>query len=296
VSALTAQQLGKRYGRRWALRNCTLEIPEGRIVGLVGANGAGKTTLMQLAVGLIAPSEGTIAVCGDVPAKDATQLGRVGYLAQDAPVYASLSVADHLRMGEACNPRWDRELACDRVTRLGLPLAQAAGRLSGGQRAQLALTLAISKRPEVVVLDEPVASLDPLARREFLQDLMVLAADQAPTVVLSSHSLADVERVCDHLVVVAAGSVWLDGDVDELLASHKVLTGPRRDARTISSGQTVITEHHTERQSTMLVRTTAPVLDPAWRVADVGLEELVLSYMSAAPESADPRPLTMVRS
>jgi ABC-2 type transport system ATP-binding protein len=291
-----AQQLGKRYGRRWALRNCTLEIPEGRIVGLVGANGAGKTTLMQLAVGLIAPSEGTIAVCGDVPAKDATQLGRVGYLAQDAPVYASLSVADHLRMGEACNPRWDRELACDRVARLGLPLAQAAGRLSGGQRAQLALTLAISKRPEVVVLDEPVASLDPLARREFLQDLMVLAADQAPTVVLSSHSLADVERVCDHLVVVAAGSVRLDGDVDELLASHKVLTGPRRDARTISSGQTVITEHHTERQSTMLVRTTAPVLDPAWRVADVGLEELVLSYMSAAPESADPRPLTMVRS
>ena len=280
MTALATDDVGKRYGRRWALRNCTLEVPEGRVVGLVGANGAGKTTLLHLAVGLLEPSEGAITVLGGRPGAGADQLARVGFLAQDAPVYPSLTVGEHLRLGRQLNPRWDRDLTDGRIARLGLDLGQRAGKLSGGQRSQLALTLAMGKRPELLVLDEPVSSLDPLARREFLGDLMELVAEHGPTVVLSSHLLSDVERVCDHLVVLAQGQVRLEGPVDELLASHRVLTGPRRDTRSLPSGQHLVQESHTDRQTTLLVRTTEPILDPRWTVADIGLEELVLAYMS----------------
>jgi ABC-2 type transport system ATP-binding protein len=288
--AIAAAGLGRRYGRRWALRDCTLSVPAGRVVGLVGANGAGKTTLLHLVVGLLEPTEGSIAVLGERPGAGAAQLARVGFLAQDAPVYPSLTVADHLRLGARLNPGWDEGLASGRVDRLGLPLGQRAGRLSGGQRAQLALTLAMGKRPELLVLDEPVASLDPLARREFLSDLMALAAEHGPTVVLSSHLLADVERVCDYLVVLADGRVTVAGDVDELLASHKVLVGARRDGRTVPHDQEVIRCSHTDRQTTMVVRTTQPVFDPRWAVSDIGLEDLVLAYMAGTrpqPESPD---------
>jgi len=286
VTALATDDLGKRYGRRWALRNCTLEVPEGRVVGLVGANGAGKTTLLHLAVGLLEPSEGAITVLGGRPGAGADQLARVGFLAQDAPVYPSLTVGEHLRLGRQLNPRWDRDLTDGRIARLGLDLGQRAGKLSGGQRSQLALTLAMGKRPELLVLDEPVSSLDPLARREFLGDLMELVAEHGPTVVLSSHLLSDVERVCDHLVVLAQGQVRLEGPVDELLASHRILTGPRRDTRSLPRSQHLVQESHTDRQTTLLVRTTEPILDPRWTVADIGLEELVLAYMSRpSPDS-----------
>ena len=191
-------------------------------------------------------------------------------------MYTALSVADHLRLGRELNPQWDDDFATGRVARLGLPPAQRAGRLSGGQRSQLALTLAMAKRPELLVLDEPVSSLDPLARREFLQDLMELVAEHQPTVVLSSHLLADVERVRDYLVVLANGRVRLEGSVDDLLATHKVLTGPRRDVDALPANQTAIRVSHTDRQSTMLVRTSDPILDPRWIVADIGLEDLVL--------------------
>lgn len=294
MTAITAIELGKRYGRRWALRDCALSVPAGRVVGLVGANGSGKTTLLHLTVGLLEPTVGTITVLGARPGADAHQLARVGFLAQDAPVYPSLTVADHLRLGERLNHRWDAQLAEERIARLGLALGQRAGRLSGGQRSQLALTLAMGKRPELLVLDEPVSSLDPLARREFLADLMELVAEHKPTVVLSSHSLADVERVCDHLVVLANGQVRLEGSVDDLLASHKVLTGPRRDMSTTPSDQTVIRVSHTERQTTALVRTTAPIFDPRWAVSDVGLEDLVLAYMSAPARTGVPRELAAV--
>jgi ABC-2 type transport system ATP-binding protein len=207
-----------------------------------------------------------------------------------------LSVAEHLRLGRALNPQWDVDLATRRVERLGLPSSQRAGRLSGGQCSQLALTLAMAKRPELLVLDEPVSSLDPLARREFLQDLMELVAEHQPTVVLSSHLLSDVERVCDYLVVLAHGQVRLEGSVDDLLATHKVLTGPRRDARSLPSSQTPIRVSHTDRQSTMLVRTSEPVLDPRWIVSDIGLEDLVLAYMSADPTPDLTPDLAEVRS
>jgi ABC-2 type transport system ATP-binding protein len=219
--ALAASGLGKRYRRRWALSDCTLTIPAGRVVGLVGPNGAGKTTLLHLAVGLLAPTVGNISVLGAQPAAGPRQLRRVGFVAQDAPVYRGLRVGAHLRMAAALNPGWDAEFAWRRVVRLGLDPRMRAGHLSGGQRAQLALTLAIAKRPDLLILDEPVAGLDPLARSRFLESLPELAAEQATTVVLSSHLVADLERICDYLMLLVASRVVLAGPIDALLAAHR---------------------------------------------------------------------------
>jgi ABC-2 type transport system ATP-binding protein len=282
MTALDASGLGKRYRQRWALSDCTLQIPEGRVAGLVGPNGAGKTTLLHLAVGLLAPTTGTITVLGGEPASGPGQLAKVGFLAQDTPVYAGLTVADHLRLGAHLNPGWDAAYAEGRIGRTGLDPAQKAGKLSGGQRAQLALTLAIAKRPRLLILDEPVASLDPLARREFLSDLMEAVADQELSVVLSSHLVADLERVCDYLVVLAASRVQIAGDVDALIARHHRLIGPRRDPATLPGDQQVIQGTHTDRQSTLIIHSRQPVLDPAWTVEQLSLEDLVLAYMSQA--------------
>ncbi len=297
TAVLAATGLGKQYGRRWALADCTLSIPPGRVAGLVGPNGAGKTTLLRLAVGLLRPTVGTIEVLGRPPGDDAGQLSRVGFVAQDTPVYPGLPVADHLRLGGWLNPRWDDEVARRRVSQVGLDLRQRAGKLSGGQRAQLALTLAIAKRPELLILDEPVASLDPLARREFLQLLMSIVAEDKLSVVLSSHLVSDLERVCDYLVVLASSRVQVAGDVDELLAAHRRLIGPRRDARTLPTGQEVIEESHTDVQSTLIVRSDGPVHDPAWTVEELSLEDLVLAYMSRArgQGDADRRKLSVLR-
>ncbi len=204
-AVLRAQGLGKRYKQRWALQNCDLDIPAGRVVGLVGLvgpNGAGKSTLLNLASGMLTPTAGTIEVCGGRPAEGVEQLAKVGFVAQDTPVYAALSVADHLDLGKRLNPAWDDAVARDRIRHLGLNSRQKAGKLSGGQRAQLALTLGIAKRPELLILDEPVAALDPLARREFMQDLMEAVAEHELSVVLSSHLVSDVERTCDYVIVL----------------------------------------------------------------------------------------------
>lgn len=283
MTALVADGLGKRYRRHWALRDCSVTIPSGATVGLVGANGAGKSTFLHLAVGLLDPSEGTIAVLGSPPDSGTDARNKVGFLAQDAPAYPTLTVAEHLLLGQHLNPTWDHDFAVERVAHFGLPASQRAGRLSGGQRSQLALTLAMAKRPELLVLDEPVASLDPLARREFLADLMALVVEHHPTVVLASHLLADVERVCDHLIVLAAGRVCLAGAVDDLLATHKVLTGPRRDPNDAPDDHHVITVSHTERQTTLVVRTDGLVFDPRLAVTDISLEDLVLAYMERPP-------------
>jgi ABC-2 type transport system ATP-binding protein len=282
TAVIETRGLGKRYRRLWALSECTLSVPAGHVVGLVGPNGAGKTTLLSLATGMLAPTAGTIEVLGGRPAGGPAQLARVGYLAQNAPVYAGLSVADHLRLGAHLNPAFDAGLARGRIERLDLDLSQKAGTLSGGQRAQLALTLAVAKRPELLILDEPVASLDPLARREFLQDLMEATAEQGLSVVLSSHLVGDLERVCDYLIVLVGSRVRLAGPVEELLACHRLLSGPRRDPGSLPDGMRVISASHTDVQSTLLVRTSSPVLDPAWMVSEVALEDLVLAYMSQA--------------
>jgi ABC-2 type transport system ATP-binding protein len=282
---LQASAAGKKYGRQWALRDCTMAIPAGKVVGLVGPNGAGKTTLLQLAAGLLTPTSGTITVLGGQPGTSPAQLARVGFVAQDAPAYARLSVAAHLRMGDWLNPGWDGELAGRRIARLGLDPRQRAGSLSGGQRAQLALTMAVAKRPELILLDEPVASLDPLARREFLASLMEVVAEQETSVMLSSHLIADIERVCDYLVVLVASRVQLAGEVSELLASHHRLSGPRRNPGTLPASQEVIEASHTDRQSTLLIRSDGPVLDPAWTVRPVTMDDLVLAYMSRARDA-----------
>jgi ABC-2 type transport system ATP-binding protein len=282
TAALAASGVGKRYGRRWALTDCTLRVPRGRVVGLVGPNGAGKTTLLHLAVGLMRPTTGSIEVLGRQPADDAGQLGRVGFVAQDTPAYSRLSVGDHLRLGAWLNPCWDQELAKRRIGQVGLDPGQRAGKLSGGERAQLALTLAVAKRPELLILDEPVASLDPLARREFLQLLMAIVAEDELSIVLSSHLVADLERVCDYLVLLASSRVQVAGEVDQLLATHRRLIGPRGDPRALPADYEVIQDSHTDVQSTLVVRCDGPVYDPAWTVEELSLEDLVLAYMSRA--------------
>ena len=286
TAVIEAAGLGKRYGQNWALSECSLAVPSGKVVGLVGPNGAGKTTFLHLAVGLLQPTSGSMRVLGARPGASPAQLARIGFVAQDAPVYAGMSVRDHLRLGAWMNPTWDTELAADRVAGLGLDPNQKAGRLSGGQRAQLALTLAVAKRPELLVLDEPIASLDPLARREFLQDLMQVVVEQAATVIFSSHLVSDLERVCDYLIVLVGSRVRVAGDIEDLVATHYRLTGPRRDRGRLPGDQQVIVEDHTDRQSTFVVRTSAQVLDPSWTVERMGLEDLVLAYMARAAADA----------
>lgn len=284
--AVEARGLGKRYGRRWALSDCTLSIPSGRVAGLVGPNGAGKTTLLNLATGMLEPSTGSITVLGGVPGSGQVQQRKVGFVSQNTPTYSSLSVADHLKFGAATNPGWDQTLAAARIKSLRLDPAQKAGKLSGGQRAQLALTLAIAKRPELLILDEPVASLDPLARREFLQALMETTADSQVSVVLSSHLVSDLELACDYLIVLVDSRVRVAGDVSELLATHHLLTGPRTDSGRWPAGWDVIAARHASAHTTLQIRTEGPVTDPAWTVQPLSLEDLVLAYMSQATASS----------
>lgn len=292
TAVLEAEGLGKRYGRRWALSDCTLSIPSGHVVGLVGPNGAGKSTLLNMAVGLLTPTQGTLSVFGNEPAKDPEQLARVGFVAQDTPTYAGLSVADHLKLGARTNPKWDNDLAEDRINQLGIDFKQKAGKLSGGQQAQLSLTMAISKRPEILILDEPVASLDPLARREFLQILMETVAEHDVSVILSSHLVADIERVCDYLVVLVSSRVQLTGELDELLASHHRLIGPRIEDGASIENQYVVESSHNDRQSIVLVRSDGPVVDPAWTIEPVSLEDMVLGYMGQGKRHGSPRSTT----
>ncbi|GID97522.1 ABC transporter ATP-binding protein [Amorphoplanes digitatis] len=279
TSALETVGLTHRYGRRTALSDCTIDVPAGRVVGLVGPNGAGKSTLLQLACGLLAPTTGEIRVLGERPASGSP---RVGFVAQDTPVYAGLTVAEHLRMGAHLNPSWDAPLAERRVAQVGLDRTQKAGKLSGGQRAQLALTVAAAKRPDLLLLDEPVAALDPLARRGFLQGLMEFTAEQGVSVVMSSHLVADLERVCDYLIVLCESRVRVAGDVEELIATHHRLVGPRRDPADLGGGRAVVEASHTDVQSTLIVRSTAPIDDPSWQVDRLDLEDIVLAYMSEA--------------
>jgi ABC-2 type transport system ATP-binding protein len=287
TAAIDMSALGKRYGKQWALRDCTMALPAGSVAALVGPNGAGKTTLIQLAVGLTEPTSGAIRVFGDSPrGSSPATLARIGYVAQDHPLYRRFSVADMLTMGRKLNLRWDDDLAKARLARLGIPLGKRVGQLSGGQQAQVALVLALAKRPELVVLDEPLASLDPLARREFLQTLMDAAAEDGLTVLLSSHILADLERVCDFLIILAGGLVQVAGEIDRVVASHKLLTGPRSDPAAVARIHNVVQARDTERQTSLLVRTNGHLFDASWDVHDVALEEIVLGYLGRPPADA----------
>jgi ABC-2 type transport system ATP-binding protein len=277
--AIATTGLTKRYGKTPALTDCTITVPEGRICALIGPNGAGKTTLLRLLASLARPTAGQATVNGTTPRQDPAFLASIGFLAQEIPLYRRLTAEDHVRAGAHLNPRWDAESVRERLTALKIPLDRAVGKLSGGQRAQVALALTLAKRPRLLLLDEPVAALDPLARRNFLGLLADAVAAGGLTVMLSSHLVADLERVCDHLVMLASSRVQLCGDIEDLLAEHKVLVGPRKDTTAIERSHQVIQITHTPKQTTLLVRLNGPVLDPAFEANDTSLEELVLAYM-----------------
>jgi ABC-2 type transport system ATP-binding protein len=279
TALIATREVTKRFGKREALSKCTLNIPSGKVVGLVGPNGAGKSTLLNLAVGLTSPSEGSIEVFGEAPSDTPTQLARIGFVAQDHPICASLTVDEHLKLGAHLNPTWDDQLARRRIKDLGLDSGQRAGKLSGGQRAQLSLTLALAKLPKALVLDEPVASLDPLARRGFLETIMGTVADSGMSVILSSHLVSDVERVCDYLVLLVASQVELVGDVDDIVSSHHRLIGPASHDVSALTNQHVVASYRLGRQDELIVRSDGPILDPAWIIEALNLEDIVLAYM-----------------
>jgi ABC-2 type transport system ATP-binding protein len=291
TAALAATGLGKRYRRQWALEGCSLSIPAGHVTALVGPNGAGKTTLLLLAMGIIEPTEGSVEVLGVRPSTTSAEvLARVGFVAQDHPLYRGFTVADTLQLGARLNARWDDPAARERLARLGIPLDRRVGRLSGGQQAQVALAMALAKRPELLLLDEPIASLDPLAREEFLQVLLDAVVTDGISVVLSSHVIADLERVCDHVVLLCGGRVQVAGDIDSLLATHKRITGPRTASTAITGVRDVIDARSTERQSTLIVRTNGRALDGIWTASELTLQDLVIGYMRRPQAGALPEP------
>ena len=278
-TAMEAAGLGKRFGRRkgWALRECTFRLPAGRVCAVVGPNGAGKSTLLAHAAGLLRPTEGTLTVLGTSPA---AARERMAYVAQDKPLHLQLTVADTLRLGRELNPRrWDRAVA-ERVVADGALDPDAKIRtLSGGQRTRVALALALGKRPELLLLDEPMADLDPLARHELMGTLMADAAENGTTVVMSSHVVAELEGSCDHVLLVGAGQVRLAGPLEDLLAAHTLVTGPAADL----DDHTVIESRTTGRQTTALIRAGGR-LTGTWRSTTPTLEELVLAHLRS-PEA-----------
>jgi ABC-2 type transport system ATP-binding protein len=279
TTLIESHEVTKRYGKRVALSPCSLNIPMGRVVGLVGPNGAGKSTLLNMTVGLSHPSAGTIEVLGQAPFDNSEQLGRIGFVAQDHPICPSFTVTEHLKLGAHLNPIWDGEGARRRMEQLGLDPSQRAGKLSGGQRAQLSLTLALAKRPDALILDEPVASLDPLARREFLETIMATVAEYGISAVLSSHLVSDVERVCDFLVILASSKVVLVGDIDDIVTSHHRLIGPASAGELHVDNQEIIQSYQVGRQIELIVRSDGPVLDSDWIIESLSLEDIVLAYM-----------------
>lgn len=287
TATVTTEALGKRFRTKWALKDCSVEVPQGRICGLVGSNGAGKTTLLRLLAGLAAPSEGVVRIFGQQPRDSEEFLCSVGFLAQEIPLYKHWDTEDHLRMGAHLNRSWDDENTRDRIRALGIALDQKVGTLSGGQRAQVALAMSLGKRPRLLLLDEPVAALDPLARRDFLAVLAGAVADGDLTVILSSHLVSDLERICDHLVLLDRGSLALSADLDDVLATHRLLTAPRRSIRLLERDHTVLRCEETPRQTSVWVRLNGALVDPGWHAEDLGLEEIVLAYLGRDQHKQD---------
>jgi ABC-2 type transport system ATP-binding protein len=290
VNAVEAGGLGKRYGGTWALRDCSLAIPAGHVAALVGPNGAGKSTLLNLAVGLAAPSAGSVTVLGGLAAGSTAALNGIAFVAQDTPLYKNLSAADMLHLGRNLNWRFDQGAAEARLAELGIPLKRKAGRLSGGQQAQLALTLALARRPRLLVLDEPVAMLDPLARHDFMAAVLTAAVDDGVSVLLSSHVLAELERVADYLILLSSGRVQVAGEVDELLSGHRLLTGPAAEVDNYRE-RPVVYVRRGEALAHVLVRAGVDdPIPPGWESHPVGLEELALAYLREPGASALPGP------
>jgi ABC-2 type transport system ATP-binding protein len=290
MNVVETRALSKRYGRTRALEECSLAIPEGHVAALVGPNGAGKSTLLNLVVGLAQPSTGAVTVLGGQPPGSPAALDGIAFVAQDTPLYKNLSAADMLHLTRNLNRRFDLSSAEARLAELGIPLNRRAGRLSGGQQAQLALTLALARRPQLLVLDEPVAMLDPIARHDFIATVLLAAADEGVSVLLSSHVLAELERVADYVIVLSRGRLQMAGEVDDLLSGHRVLTGPAAEANHYAD-HPVVHVRRAEAQAHLLVRATADApIPPPWEAHPVGLEELVLAYLREPGALALPGP------
>jgi ABC-2 type transport system ATP-binding protein len=281
MNVIDTCELGKRYGKSWALRDCTLSLPAGHLAALVGPNGAGKSTLMNMAAGLTVPTAGTVTVLGGHPAGSPAALNGVAFVAQDAPVYKNLSAGDMLHLTRNLNQRFDTPFARARLADLGIPLGKKAGRLSGGQQSQLALTLALARRPRLLILDEPLAALDPIARQDFLAAVMTAMADDGVSVLLSSHQVAELERVADFLIVLSRARLQLAGEVDDLLAGHRLLTGPTAEADEYAGRLTVVQTRRGDAQTHLLARTgdTPAPVPPGWESHQVSLEEVVMAYL-----------------
>ena len=297
VRALEASGLGKRYRRTWGLQDCSFTLPVGRVAALVGPNGAGKSTLLRMAAGITRPSSGEVSVLGHSPTEQRVEvLRRVGYLDQERPLYRALRVEETLRIGRELNPEWDDGLARGYLSNLGIDLSRKIRQLSIGQQAQVALTMCLAKHPELLLLDEPVAALDPLARQELMAVLLEAVVDGGATVLLSSHALADVEAVCDYIIILSASRVLLADDMEHVLANHRLLIGARRPVIDPPPGSVLISATHTERQSNWLVKSESTIADPTWRVMEPTLEEIVLAYLRERPAGRLPLPMDPVPS
>ena len=292
MNVIEANDLGKRYGGTWALHECTLAVPEGHVTALVGPNGAGKTTLLNLAVGLTDPSSGTISVLSGRRAGSLAALEEIAFVAQNAPLYKNLSAADLLHETRNLNRHFDQDYAKRRLGELGIPLRQKAGKMSGGQQAQVALTLALARRPRLLVLDEPLANLDPLAREDFMATVMAAAAEDRVSVVLSSHVLAELERVADYLVLVSHGNIAVAGEVEDLLAAHRMFNGPASDSARYTRERNVVYASSTASQAHLLVRcdSTANPAPPGWEERAPTLEELTMCYLRKSGDSTSSGP------
>jgi ABC-2 type transport system ATP-binding protein len=293
VNVIETHGLGKSYGSTRALRDCTLAIPEGHVVALVGPNGAGKSTLLNLAVGLATPSEGELTVLGGYRAGSPPALDGIAFVAQDTALFKNLSAADLLHLTRNINRYFDQHYAEHRLGELGIPLQQKAGKMSGGQQAQLALTLALARRPALLVLDEPMAMLDPLARHDFMATVMTAVAEDGVSVVLSSHVLAELERVADYLVLVSHGAIQVAGEVDDLLATHCVLAAPASDAERDAQHWNVVHASRGASETRLLVRRneTSDPLPVGWEARSLTLEELTLAYLREPSAAALPGPM-----
>ncbi|GHH30754.1 ATP-binding cassette domain-containing protein [Lentzea cavernae] len=280
MTPLTATAVGKRYRTRWAVRDCSFSLPEGKVVALLGANGAGKSTLLRMAAGLVRPTTGELSVFG-TPLRGRIHPD-VSFLAQNRPLYRDLTVRELVRVGAAMNDRW----SADRVREV---LALQAGvdhdakvrTLSAGSVTQVAIAMALGRLPRLLLLDEPLADLDPLAREETLRIIMAEVADRGTTVVMSSHVLADLREVCDHMLLVDEGRVQVDGDVEEVLARHRVLVGPVTDESTVEGE--LVSATRTQRQSTLLLKDAGPAPE-GWAGAEPDLDSLVMGYLRASRE------------
>jgi ABC-2 type transport system ATP-binding protein len=284
---LETVNLGKRYRRTWGLQDCTLTIPKGRVAALVGPNGAGKSTLLRMAAGLDQPTVGSLRVLGEAPAASNGNLKkRVGYLDQERPLYRSFRVSEMLRFGEVNNPNWNMQAAHEHLAQLDIPLRSRVNNLSGGQQAQVALTLCLAKEPELLLLDEPAAALDPVAREDLLRILMRQVADCDSSVLLSTHALGDVAAVCDYVIVLAHSRVVLSNDTEYILESHRILSAVHDGELSPPPGVTVINSQSSARGQSLLVRIELPIDESQWRVDRPTLEEIVLAYLRVGAPGA----------